>query len=559
MLDLPADKPEIVTRGLTRARRHRRRADDRSRAGREGTRRRDRGVARRTRRRLAHPRPAGARPVLPVALRRAAADRQAGRDPHRPRRSGCGRSTTPSIAPIGWRSCSSATPIRLALDAALRGHVRCGARAERRAAARAQRRRSAARTDARQRRDRPGSVRIVGEHPAQAAGRATVARRRLSAVAAAAARRADHERAVRGPRAARRCEGAGARRGQSPAQSGRDRVLAERGRARRTARRRRRRARRRGEAAAAARRRRRRNWIARSDGCRRFYSRALAERDKTESASYAREYVSHFLEGEPSPGIAYQYEMARQFVPGDDDVAEVSGLHQAAAWATRAASCLRCHRRSPAFRCRPRPTCARRLPRPRRWRCRPGTTPPRTRALMEHIPGAGRGRRAARPRGSRRHDRALRQWRRGVAEADRLQERRGACSRCTRPAGLSLASPDGVRRSVARDHVRGPVGRRRPEGVRAAEDAGRAARVGVAVRVAADAGHQRICRACAARDGAAAAAPAVRRSGRRSRRAGAAETAARCGPRQPRAEPDGRCSARRWARSTPPGTTPRGR
>jgi zinc protease len=47
-----------------------------------------------------------------------------------------------------------------------------------------------------------------------------------------------------------------------------------------------------------------------------FFSRALKERDKTESASYAREYVSHFLEGEPSPGIMYEYEMGRQFVPG---------------------------------------------------------------------------------------------------------------------------------------------------------------------------------------------------------------------------------------------------
>jgi zinc protease len=47
-----------------------------------------------------------------------------------------------------------------------------------------------------------------------------------------------------------------------------------------------------------------------------FYSRALAERDKTESASYAREYVSHFLVGEPSPGIEYEHEMTRQFVPG---------------------------------------------------------------------------------------------------------------------------------------------------------------------------------------------------------------------------------------------------
>jgi zinc protease len=46
------------------------------------------------------------------------------------------------------------------------------------------------------------------------------------------------------------------------------------------------------------------------------YDRAYAERDKTESGSYVREYVSHFLEGEPSPGIAYEYELVRQLLPG---------------------------------------------------------------------------------------------------------------------------------------------------------------------------------------------------------------------------------------------------
>jgi zinc protease len=56
-----------------------------------------------------------------------------------------------------------------------------------------------------------------------------------------------------------------------------------------------------------------------------FYDRAFAEREKTESASYAREYVSHFLVGEPSPGIAYEYRMARQFVPAMT-TAEVSAL-----------------------------------------------------------------------------------------------------------------------------------------------------------------------------------------------------------------------------------------
>ena len=80
MLDLPTDKPEIVAQGLHGARRLRRRADARSRADRQGARRRHRGVARPARRRLAHPRQAAPGPLLPVALRRAAADRQA-RDP----------------------------------------------------------------------------------------------------------------------------------------------------------------------------------------------------------------------------------------------------------------------------------------------------------------------------------------------------------------------------------------------------------------------------------------------------------------------------------------------
>jgi zinc protease len=45
------------------------------------------------------------------------------------------------------------------------------------------------------------------------------------------------------------------------------------------------------------------------------YDRAYTERDKTESGSYVQEYVSHFLEGEPSPGIAYEYDLAKQMVP----------------------------------------------------------------------------------------------------------------------------------------------------------------------------------------------------------------------------------------------------
>jgi zinc protease len=46
-----------------------------------------------------------------------------------------------------------------------------------------------------------------------------------------------------------------------------------------------------------------------------FYERAFTERDKTESAGLADEYVRHFLEQEPVPGIAFEYELAKSFVP----------------------------------------------------------------------------------------------------------------------------------------------------------------------------------------------------------------------------------------------------
>ncbi len=47
-----------------------------------------------------------------------------------------------------------------------------------------------------------------------------------------------------------------------------------------------------------------------------FYERAYNERDKTESGSYASEYVGNFLEGEPSPGIAYEHQLVQQLLPG---------------------------------------------------------------------------------------------------------------------------------------------------------------------------------------------------------------------------------------------------
>jgi zinc protease len=59
-----------------------------------------------------------------------------------------------------------------------------------------------------------------------------------------------------------------------------------------------------------------------------FYERAYTERDKTESGSFAQEYLNHFLEGEPSPGIAYEYTLVQQLLPGIT-AAEVTALGKA--------------------------------------------------------------------------------------------------------------------------------------------------------------------------------------------------------------------------------------
>ena len=56
-----------------------------------------------------------------------------------------------------------------------------------------------------------------------------------------------------------------------------------------------------------------------------FYERAYTERDKTESGSFAQEYLNHFLEGEPSPGIEYEYKLVQQLLPGIT-AAEVTAL-----------------------------------------------------------------------------------------------------------------------------------------------------------------------------------------------------------------------------------------
>ena len=57
----------------------------------------------------------------------------------------------------------------------------------------------------------------------------------------------------------------------------------------------------------------------------RGYERAWAERGKTASAAYVGEYVRHFLEGEPTPGIEAEFGLVRQLLPGIS-LEEVSAL-----------------------------------------------------------------------------------------------------------------------------------------------------------------------------------------------------------------------------------------
>ena len=46
-----------------------------------------------------------------------------------------------------------------------------------------------------------------------------------------------------------------------------------------------------------------------------FYERAYNEKGTTESPSYAGEYVRHFLDGEPIPGIEFEYRIASTYLP----------------------------------------------------------------------------------------------------------------------------------------------------------------------------------------------------------------------------------------------------
>jgi len=55
------------------------------------------------------------------------------------------------------------------------------------------------------------------------------------------------------------------------------------------------------------------------------YERAYSERDKSESSGFAQELLSLFLQAEPAPGIAYEYQLVKQLLP-TITAAEVSAM-----------------------------------------------------------------------------------------------------------------------------------------------------------------------------------------------------------------------------------------
>jgi zinc protease len=59
----------------------------------------------------------------------------------------------------------------------------------------------------------------------------------------------------------------------------------------------------------------------------RSVERAFTERDKQNSAMYAAEYIRSFLQGEPIPGIAFEFELHQRFVP-EITLAEINRLSE---------------------------------------------------------------------------------------------------------------------------------------------------------------------------------------------------------------------------------------
>jgi zinc protease len=184
------------------------------------------------------------------------------------------------------------------------------------------------------------------------------------------------------------------------------------------------------------------------------YERAFKERDTSENAGYAGEYVRAFLENEPIPGVEFEYRIATTFLPAvtvDEVTAEARKLiHDD----NRVVLVVAPEKKEAPRRAKPR--CE--------GHARQGGKAARS-SLRRCAGRAGTGRKAARTRqgdrashrgGSRGDGAHTVQWRRSLAQAHRLQERPGRDQRLC--PGRRVARAAGRLPGGHARHVAGRVG-----------------------------------------------------------------------------------------------------
>ena len=230
-----------------------------------------------------------------------------------------------------------------------------------------------------------------------------------------------------------------------------------------------------------------------------FYERAYSERDKTESGSFAQEYLELLPRGRAEPGIAYEYQLVQQLLPASPPTKSSALAKTLLADDSRVI--LAVSPQKPGIKVPTEAELQGGDGRGRRGAVTAWNDTTATREIDRAGAGAGAISVDADGRRAGRDGRPLRQRRRGVAEADRFQERSGpvrdagarAAPRWRRPTTFSKRSSH---RATSR--LSGAAGLKAR---RSAEAAGRQARQRVAV-------HRR-CRRTASTD------PPRRRSSRR--------------------------------------------
>ena len=264
------------------------------------------------------------------------------------------------------------------------------------------------------------------------------------------------------------------------------------------------------------------------------YDRAYAERDKTESGSYVQEYVNHFLQGEPTPGIEYEQKLVQALVPTITAVDVATAAKAMFADTSRVILAVSPQKAGVTVPTDAQLTAA--ISSADAVAVTPWADTSSSARAARPRAGSGLGRRTARDPRARRHRRPVVERRRGLAQADRLQERPGP------------VRPDGVRRQLARgagEVHRGAAGhrasrvvrRRWPSRDRPAEADGGKDRVGLALHLALVPRHPGVEHARQYRDGTPAAQHQVHRAGRRRGGLRPHQAPARIGGGQPPQQP----------------------